>query len=71
MDERRYIHDCQKCIFLGQFNEFDLYFCGGTAYNTVIARYGDDGPDYLSGMFSIDPNLEEAKKRARELGLLK
>jgi hypothetical protein len=45
-------HDCHKCSYLGstflQRDLLDWYTCG-TGYNkTVIARHGDDGPEYWS-----------------------
>ncbi len=52
---------------------FDLYFCkqevGGP---TVIARYGNKGPDYLSGLVAAEhePLLVVAKMYAQEKGLL-
>lgn len=80
-------HDCDKCVFLGRFysgiNEyekemvsFDLYYCGGSL-ETVIARFGSDGPDYISGLnfaniakeHRVFP-LVEARNRAIRLGLL-
>ena len=67
----RHEHDCEKCKILGEFQEFDLYFCeqqiGGA---TVIARFGPDG-DYSSGMCFADsmPELGEAKRRAIAAGL--
>lgn len=67
----RYTHDCTSCTPLGEFNEFDLYHCGQGGHRpTVIARYGNDGPEYLSGMDSVHtPSLVEAQKRAVEKGL--
>jgi hypothetical protein len=72
----KYIHDCKECHFLGTLdNTFDLYFCDkqGKGRETVIARYGDKGADYLSGMnFATKDGLEtlyEAKKRAIKLKL--
>ena len=68
----RYEHDCEKCKPLGEFQEFDLYFCeqalGG---KTVIARSGPEG-EYVSGMSFADsmPELGEAKRRAIAAGLL-
>jgi len=53
MKNSRFKHDCDDCIYLGQYNEFDLYFCPGTGEQyteTVIARYSDEGNDYHSGM---------------------
>lgn len=47
----RHRHCCRGCTFLGRYGEFDLYHCnqaiGGP---TVLARFGDDGPDYNSGI---------------------
>jgi hypothetical protein len=67
----RYQHDCDKCQFLGQDAKHDLYFCPQGGRPTVIARYGDEGHEYMSGLFSahIEP-LDEAKKRAVANGLL-
>ena len=55
----RYTHDCDKCEYLGGM-EFegeyhDLYCCPQGERPTVIARWGDDGPEYRSGIeFAID-----------------
>lgn len=45
---KQFEHDCD-CVFLGNALEADLYVCVGSMNTTVIARYGDDGPDYISG----------------------
>jgi hypothetical protein len=69
----RYIHDCDKAKFLGCFEEYDLYFCDhweSKIMHTVVARYGNNPPDYMSGMFSIpfcEP-LQVAYAKAVELG---
>jgi hypothetical protein len=66
-------HDCPRCTFLGAFNHHDLYHCTqGGGHPTVIARYGDDGWDYLSGLPFTARSVElmEAERRARERGLL-
>ena len=67
-----YRHDCDQCTFLGQFNEHDLYYCGQHGIPTVIARFGDMGSEYYSGLAIADqiPALAEAKKRAKEMGFL-
>lgn len=47
----RYIHDCDNCLFLGCSKEFDAYWCQDStsiAGGSVIARYGSEGPQYLS-----------------------
>jgi hypothetical protein len=72
-DKPRYEHDCNACTFLGQYEDYDLYFClrGGNR-PTVIYRYGDEGSQYSSGLELADlsPQLGEARKRAIEAGLL-
>jgi hypothetical protein len=64
--EIRYQHDCEKCKFLGQFQEFDLYWCesfSSPTLDSLLARYGSDGPKYLSshppGAFSGVPFLHD------------
>lgn len=66
--DARHEHDCSKCKFLGQFKEYDLYFC--PTEPTLIARYGPDG-EYRSGLsfgihYKDDPehSLGEAYRRA-------
>lgn len=71
-----YVHDCDKCEFLGRwrgyFNKsekgpmqnYDLYVCG----DNVVARYGNDGPEYTSGTVfvgTINP-LTEAARRCKD-----
>lgn len=42
-------HDCGVCMFLGNFDGYDLYYCTqDTKFPTIIARWGR-GADYLSG----------------------
>jgi hypothetical protein len=48
MKKIRYKHDCKKCIYLGDYLEYDLYFCEKEP--TVIARYGNEGEEYISGL---------------------
>jgi len=49
-----YKHDCENCVFLGNFIldlTYDLYVCAaGKNISTVVARYSDDGSEYLSGL---------------------
>jgi hypothetical protein len=56
---------------LGVFEAHDLYHCKQGGMPTVIARYGDDGPDYMSGMALADGNsiIFEARERAIAKGL--
>jgi hypothetical protein len=66
----RYAHSCRHCTFLGCFEEYDLYFCPQTGYPTLLARFGNNGPAYTSGLSSRTPALVEARTRARDCGLL-
>jgi len=43
----RFDHDCDACQFLGQWHDYDLWWCPAPT-NTVIARYGSKGPNYAS-----------------------
>jgi hypothetical protein len=51
MDTKRYVHDCDDCVFLGRWKEYDLYIHPNTNLEKVnfIARFSDNGPDYYSG----------------------
>lgn len=54
---------------------FDLYFCGAAAsegHTTVVARYGDRGPDYVSGLHYVNafPEIHMAAILAVKKGLL-
>lgn len=76
-DTPRFAHDCVRCTFLGRFvhggRDYDLYYADhGGLPDTVIARYGDDGPEYTSGLelADLDPALGEARRRAAARGLL-
>ncbi len=63
----RFKHDCEHCKPLGEFGEADLYFCDTPWIGvTVVARYGDEESDYVSGMelAKYQTDLKEAKKRA-------
>jgi hypothetical protein len=68
----RFKHDCDRCVPLGQYNGHDLYWCQqGNWGPTVIARFGDDGPEYTSGMAFVGsvPELTAAASRAHVAGL--
>jgi len=67
----RFKHDCDTCIFLGRFKRYDLYIHIEEP-KTVIARYGSDGPEYVSGMNFTSQNvaLRTAYDRAKKRRLL-
>lgn len=69
----RFKHDCTACAYLGRHLSFDLYWCDQNGMlPTAIARYGNNGPDYLSGLdghvVPLHP-LWVAKRIAQEWGL--
>ena len=72
----RYVHDCDQCIYLGrsEMQNFDLYYCSqqNAITTTVIARYGDEGREYKSGLcfVGVDPELTQAYKLAQLRGLV-
>lgn len=74
MSEPLFTHYCDACTFLGLHNNHDLYFCKNEFETTVIARYGNDGSEYRSGMVFAEPHLNlelyEAKLLAIKIGLL-
>lgn len=53
-NEKQFEHDCDNCVFLGNALGADLYVCVGSMITSVIARYGDDGPDYISGVATAE-----------------
>lgn len=67
----QFTHDCDDCIFLGNFNGKDLYVHVKDP-QTIIARNGNEPEEYKSGLglCSIDPELKEAGVRAVKLDLL-
>ena len=67
--DKLYKHECSACIFLGSFQDNDLYFCKQGNIPTVIARYGNNGSDYTSGMAlaAYDPRLAKAKQLTNAL----
>ena len=72
---RRYLHSCSCCTYLGQWHEYDLYFCENCCIvPSVVARWGNDRADYVSGLDdatqSVTPHLREAKRRAEAMELI-
>lgn len=73
MNDPQFEHDCDTCVFLGHYESrdwrrpVDLYVCPGQPGGaTIIARYGDEGPEYGSGLaFCVSSDhYAEACKRA-------
>jgi hypothetical protein len=61
-----YAHNCSLCRYLGHFRAHDLYYCKAQEAHygmpTVIARWGNEGPDYVSSLAlaPMDPILIQA-----------
>ncbi len=45
-----YAHDCDNCTYLDTIEYLDLYFCPQGGMPTILARYGNNGQDYSSGL---------------------
>lgn len=60
--ERRYAHDCEECRFIGKLRKYDVYVCPQGGHPTIIARYGDEGHNYMSSaslqLFDLRLRLE-------------
>jgi len=71
MPKPRFKHDCDNCIFLGQYKRFDLYVHAEEP-KTVIARRSSNPEDYKSGIefISMDPALGTAYRRAKTRRLI-
>ena len=67
-------HDCDNCQFLGQHTNihgtYDLYICPNEP--TIVARWGNHGSEYHSGIEFVDRNSalaaawEAARNQDRE-----
>ena len=88
MEKKKHKHDCSSCIFLGTFtpkegdyakrDTYDLYYhpSDEPVFRSLVARYGSEGSQYLSGMIfgvydredMLSP-LGEAWRRAKQKGL--
>jgi hypothetical protein len=75
--EDTYQHDCERCVYLGSTTggkTYDLYFClEMEKYPIVLARYGDEGAEYTSGLsysYGMSAPLTLARLAAIERGLL-
>lgn len=72
-EKPQFEHTCEKCTFLGQFGKFDLYFClkgSDPDSRTVVSRFGDATHEYSGGLSLETADIVEAKRRAKERGLL-
>jgi len=70
----KYTHDCTKCRYLGSMfmahDVADWYVCEGSD-PSVIARYGNDGPNYWSmpkGMVTDDRYLTARRSNDDTMG---
>lgn len=75
MNEPKYKHDCNACIFLGHLEGADHYICK----DSLIARDSSEGPDYSSfpiyAVLSMDPDhnsiLKTTLRLAKNLGYIR
>lgn len=64
----KFTHDCDACEFLAHEDGHDLYVCRSRFEESinVVARYGNDGPKYKSGL-NFANGIDEHLTRALEL----
>lgn len=56
MTQPQFTHDCERCVFLGQFQDkysqpIDLYACppnGARRWIELVERWGNEGEEYRS-----------------------
>lgn len=54
MEKPVYGHDCTNCLFIERYANYDCYVCLNTVYgSTVVLRYGNEVPDYVSYSFTL------------------
>jgi hypothetical protein len=79
MEDPKFEHDCDSCVFLGGFNGsnlgepmyYDLYVCARDGViDTLIGRYDDEPSRYKSGceFVTVSGVIAEAGYRAMEKG---
>ncbi len=68
----KFEHNCSGCTHLDSDAEYDYYFCrqGGANMPTVIARYGNRGHEYCSGLH-VAESLETLENVSHETGLVR
>lgn len=75
-----FTHDCETCIFLGTYfgpvfkngdeeDWYDLYYHYNEYESTVIARYGNEGDQYQSGMNFARPDGIQPLYEARLMAI--
>jgi hypothetical protein len=52
-ERKRWQHDCDGCLYLGQDEKHDFYYCARCDDGSVIARYGDQPWEYASSMVCL------------------
>jgi len=70
-----FAHDCGECLFLDtiiaggdlRIPSGDAYVCPQMGYPTIVVRYGNEGPEYVSGEYLVDRLPEDQQEVARDL----
>jgi hypothetical protein len=68
--EPRYEHDCDGCMYLGNYEELDVYYCCGSdgiSGGSVILRFGDEGWEYTSSPVSCALYSEPGLSRGSDI----
>lgn len=80
MEDPRFIHDCETCVYLGHYKHADLYICNIRPVciaPSLIARLGDEDSDYCASHpawcfaegFKQADWEQEVIDRAKKLGI--
>lgn len=56
--EPKFDHDCDICLFLGNYHEFDVYFHPAERGGSIILRSGNEPSDYYSSPVSCALYIE-------------
>lgn len=80
--DKRWNHNCEACQYLGHFKvsmteRYDLYYCKQKFWGpTLIARYGNESDEYISGLLfayrdrdNLTSPLGEAYRLAKQKNL--
>ncbi len=73
MIQMQFSHECDRCVYLGCFWGYDLYWCKQDGTPSVTARFGNGSEDveFCTAAYATAkrPALAEARERAVQRGL--
>lgn len=71
MEQPRYDHDCDQCLYLGRQGGYDLYVDSEMGIHpTLLCRYGNKPHEYKSGIdMAVIKDADASYRRALVLAL--